>query len=359
MTDKTRDDATCPAGLRMEGVSHAYGGTPVVRDLDLSVAPGELVCLLGPSGCGKTTTLRIAAGLERPAEGRVTLNGRPVSDRATHVPPELRHVGFLFQDYALFPHLTVAGNVAFGIDALPKAERRVRVTEMLAQVGMGAYGEAWPHQLSGGQQQRVALARALAPRPRLMLLDEPFSGLDKRLRDQVRDETLHVLKASGVSTLMVTHDPEEAMFMADRIAVMRDGRIVQEGRPDELYNFPADPFVAAFFGEVNLLEGRVEGGAVATPLGPWAAPCLADGAACEVVIRPEALCLSPIADASGAVAEVVAARMLGRSGLIHLRVGGHDLHARVSGRALPVPGARLAVTLDPTRVHVFPAGGAK
>ncbi|MEW5727577.1 MAG: ABC transporter ATP-binding protein [Pseudomonadota bacterium] len=352
MKDVAREGTTCPAGLWLEGISHAYGGKPVVRGVDLAVAPGELVCLLGPSGCGKTTTLRIAAGLERPAEGRVMLNCQLVSGPGTHVPPEGRHVGFLFQDYALFPHLDVAANVAFGIEGLPKPARRQRVMEMLAQVGMEAYAEAWPHQLSGGQQQRVALARALAPKPRLMLLDEPFSGLDKRLRDQVRDETLHVLKSSGVSTLMVTHDPEEAMFMADRIAIMRDGRIVQQGRPDELYCAPADPFVASFFGEVNVLEGRVEGGAVATPFGPRPVPGLAEGARCQVVVRPEALHLSPAPDG---VAEVIAARMLGRSSLVHLRVQGLHLHARMPGRFLPAEGQRLAVALDPSQVHVFPA----
>jgi iron(III) transport system ATP-binding protein len=346
---------TCPAGLFLDGVSHAYGGVPVVRNVTLAVPPGELVCLLGPSGCGKTTTLRIAAGLERPAKGRVLLNCQPVSAGGIHVPPEKRHIGFLFQDYALFPHLDVKANVAFGLDRLSGGERAARVMEMLEQVGMAAYADSWPHQLSGGQQQRVGLARALAPKPRLMLLDEPFSGLDKRLRDQVRDETLHVLKSSGVSTLMVTHDPEEAMFMADRIAIMRDGRVVQLGRPDELYGAPADAFVASFFGEVNVLAARVRDGQAATPFGPRPAPGLAEGAAVEVVIRPEALRLSSAADG---IAEVIAARMLGRTSLIHMRVGALHLHARMPGRVLPAEGEKMAIEVDGAQVFVFPARDA-
>ncbi|CAA7613989.1 Fe(3+) ions import ATP-binding protein FbpC [Magnetospirillum sp. LM-5] len=350
MTEGTAE--TCPAGLYLDAISHSYGAQPVVQGVTLAVPPGQLVCLLGPSGCGKTTTLRIAAGLERPSRGRVLLNCQTVSGDGLHLPPEARNVGFLFQDYALFPHLNVAANVAFGLDKMARAERAQRVVEMLRQVGMESYAEAWPHQLSGGQQQRVALARALAPRPRLMLLDEPFSGLDKRLRDQVRDETLHVLKSSGVSTLMVTHDPEEAMFMADSIALMKDGRVVQMGTPEELYLNPETPFVASFFGEVNLIPVTVRNGAVETPFGPVAAPDLGEGAPAELLIRPEGLTLVP--DSAG-IAEVLASRMLGRVSLIHLRAGGLHLHARVPGRFMPAEGTRLAVRLDHSQAHVYAA----
>ena len=341
-------------GLVMQDITHHFGATRVVDDVSLQVGPGELLCLLGPSGCGKTTTLRIAAGLEAPSAGTVMLNGQLVSGDGVHLPPERRHVGFLFQDYALFPHLRVLGNVAFGIEALPTAERRARALEMLDQVGMADYARAWPHQLSGGQQQRVALARALAPKPGLMLLDEPFSGLDKRLRDQVRDETLHVLKRNRVSTLMVTHDPEEAMFMADRVAVMRQGRIVQLDRPEVLYNAPADPFVASFFGEVNVFEAAVEDGMADTPVGRFAAP--AGAKAVQALARPEAFSLA----ADGTVAaEVLAARLLGRVSLLHLRVEnpGHPpahLHARLSCRSLPAEGARLRLAVDPSQVFLYP-----
>jgi iron(III) transport system ATP-binding protein len=347
-------------GLVLDAVGHDYDGVPVVGEVSLRVGPGELVCLLGPSGCGKTTTLRISAGLEAPRRGRVILNGRVVSGGGLHLPPEERHVGFLFQDFALFPHLDVLANVAFGLTALAKPARRERAVQMLTQVGMGDYAEAWPHQLSGGQQQRVALARALAPSPALMLLDEPFSGLDKRLRDQVRDETLHVLKSSRVSTLMVTHDPEEAMFMADRIAVMRGGNIVQMGSPDELYNRPRDAFVASFFGEVNLLDGVVRHGRVTTPLGEFPAGTLAEGSAAEVLARPEALSLT-VSDQGWAT--VLASRLLGRSSLVHLRVERDGmapchLHARLSAGIPPAEGQRVSIGVDSSKVFVFPKSAA-
>ncbi|CUW38440.1 Iron(III)-transport system ATP-binding protein [Magnetospirillum sp. XM-1] len=345
-------------GLIIESVSHDYGGKVVVQDVSLRVGPGELVCLLGPSGCGKTTTLRIAAGLEAPRKGRVFLGGRLVSGGGTHLPPEHRNVGFLFQDYALFPHLNVLGNVEFGLDRMAKAERRARALAVLDQVGMTAYADAWPHQLSGGQQQRVALARALAPHPKLMLLDEPFSGLDKRLRDQVRDETLHVLKTSGVSTLMVTHDPEEAMFMADRIAVMRAGKVVQMGEPALLYNRPVDSFVASTFGEINVIEANVAGGAVETAVGRFAASGLAEAQAAGVLIRPEGVTLTPAADGE---AVVLVSHHLGRSCLVHLRVekegmAPQHLHARLPGSICPAEGARVRLHIDSAQAFVFPAG---
>ncbi len=348
------------SGLVLDDIRHTYGGPPVVDGVSLEVGAGEVVCLLGPSGCGKTTTLRIAAGLEHPQSGRVLLAGELMSAGSTYVPPERRHVGLLFQDFALFPHLTVADNVAFGLVGVNAAAKGARVDEVLAQVGMAGYRDAYPHMLSGGQQQRVALARALAPKPRLMLLDEPFSGLDSRLRDQVRDDTLHVLKKSGVATLMVTHDPEEAMFMADRIALMREGRIVQLGRPVELYCHPVDAFVASFFGEVNRIPCVVSGGNVQTPFGSLRADGLAEGQAAELLIRPEALRLSPCdPDASQAV-QVLASRLLGRTSLIHLCVGDANgrhlhLHSRMPGRYLPAEGEILEVSLDLDQTFVFPA----
>ena len=242
------------SALTLEHVTHAYRDVVAVEDLGLSVEPEELVCLLGPSGCGKTTALRITAGLEPLQRGRILMDGETVAGDGIDVPPEDRNVGLVFQDYALFPHLSVSGNVAFGLTRSRAAERRARTREALQQVGMADYSDAYPHRLSGGEQQRVALARALAPDPKIMLLDEPFSGLDLQLRKQVRDETLHVLKKSGAATLMVTHDPEEAMFMADRVALMRAGRLIQVGRPSELYFAPQDAFVAGFFGDVNRLD---------------------------------------------------------------------------------------------------------
>jgi iron(III) transport system ATP-binding protein len=353
-------------GLRLQGISHAFGALKAVDGVSLSVEPGQLVCLLGPSGCGKTTLLRIAAGLEPLQAGSVALDGCAVAEPGYAIPPEQRGVGLVFQDYALFPHLDVSGNVAFGLSNWQAAARNTRVAETLAQVGMADYAHAWPHELSGGQQQRVALARALAPKPRVVLMDEPFSGLDARLRETIRDDTLHVLKNSGAATLMVTHDPEEAMFMADRIAVMCAGRIEQDGPPDAVYAKPASAFVARFFGQVNEIDGRVQGGHVATPFGRVAAPGFPEGARVKALIRPEGLKLAAIPDngpAPACPAKVLAARLLGRSSWVHLCLGqgardGHaehaHFHARVPGRYLPAEGDILAVELDPAQAFIFP-----
>ena len=348
--------------LALEGITHSFGEKLAVDALDLAIDESELVCLLGPSGCGKTTALRIAAGLQTLQEGRVVVDGRTMAEPGREVPPEDRGIGLVFQDYALFPHLTVLENVAFGLRHLPTERRRDRAAEALEQVEMGGSVAAYPHTLSGGQQQRVALARALAPNPRVMLLDEPFSGLDASLRNQVRDQTLHVLKESGAATLMVTHDPEEAMFMADRVALMREGAIVQLGCPTDLYFTPRDAFVARFFGEVNYLPGQASQGRVATPLGEVAAEGLPDGTAVDVLIRPEAIHLAPVpADAQtpAATARVLASRLLGRTSLVHLAMGGTGreelhLHARVPGRFLPKEDERLSVRLDHAQAFVFP-----
>ena len=211
-----RDFSPDPHGVRLElaGVGHAYGGVRVLADVSLALTAGEVTCLLGPSGCGKSTLLRIAAGVERQGRGTVALGGRVVSDAARHLPPEGRSIGLMFQDFALFPHLTVAGNVGFGIAG---PDRAGRVERLLARVGLARHADKYPHQLSGGEQQRVALARALAPRPPILLMDEPFASLDNRLRDGIRDQTLDILKEEGTAVLLVTHEPEEAMRMADRI----------------------------------------------------------------------------------------------------------------------------------------------
>ena len=344
--------------LRVEHVGHRYGRTPVLQDVGFDLAPGEILCLVGPSGCGKTTTLRLVAGLEDVQEGCIRIAGRTVSGEGLHVPVEARNIGLLFQDYALFPHMRVIDNVMFGIRDASGRERRQRALAALAEVGLSDYAGCYPHMLSGGQQQRVALARALAPRPAMLLLDEPFTALDSQLRRQVRDDTMHLLKTSGAATLLVTHDPEEAMFMADRIAVMRDGRIEQIGTPVEIYCCPASAFVAGFFGEVNRLTGIVAGGRVTTPFGRLAAGGLADGTTVEVLIRPEAIGLD--AAGTGPHARVEAARMLGRTSLIHLSLpageGEVHLHARVPGRRLPREGELLAVSLDREQAFIFPRG---
>jgi len=355
--------ARAPAeALAFRDVSHAYGRVVAAADVSLSVAAGEIVCLVGPSGCGKSTLLRLAAGLEELQAGEVRIAGRPVARPGDEVAPERRGIGIVFQDYALFPHLSVLDNVRFGLSRLPHGERRGRAMACLDQVGMASYADAFPHALSGGQQQRVALARALAPEPAVLLLDEPFSGLDARLREQVRDETLHVLKAAGAATLLVTHDPEEAMFLADRIALMRAGRIVQLGTPADLYTRPADAYAAAFFGEVNRLPGVVRDGHVETPLGRLCTPGAAEGADVEVLIRPEGLSVLPPNEPLArlpVLARVETARLLGRSSLVHLSLPGPDgrslhLHARVPGLHLPPEDSHVAVSLDRRQAFVFP-----
>jgi iron(III) transport system ATP-binding protein len=348
------------AALALSHVSHRYGAVEAVRDVSLSVAPGEIVCLVGPSGCGKSTLLRLAAGLEELQTGEVHVGGRLVANSTREVPPEARDVGLVFQDYALFPHLNVLDNVRFGLSRLPGAEQKRLAMTALEQVGMGELAGAHPHMLSGGQQQRVALARALAPKPRVLLLDEPFSGLDTRLRRQVRDDTLHVLQQQGAATVIVTHDPEEAMFLADRIALMDGGRLNQLGTPVEIYTRPRNAFAAAFFGEVNRLIGTVRDGAVATPVGRVPAT-LQEGATAEVLIRPEALLLSPDpSDTAPIVARVEAARLLGRTSLVHLSVPRDEdvplhIHARVPGQFLPEQDSLVSIALDARQAFVFPA----
>jgi iron(III) transport system ATP-binding protein len=361
MTDPA-PEATGVAALELQSVTHRYGDVLAVDNLDLWIAEGEVVCLLGPSGCGKTTALRLAAGLEVLQEGQISIAGRVVAGNGMSSPPESRGVGLVFQDYALFPHLSVLDNVSFGLQGVSSADRQARALRSLRDVGMEEFAGRYPHMLSGGQQQRVALARALVSGPQVVLLDEPFSGLDARLRDMVRDQTLHALMESQAATLMVTHDAEEAMFMADRIAVMREGRILQTGTPDELYCHPGNAFVAQLFGEVNRLRAQSMDGKVETPFGSLPAVGLEEGAEAEILIRPEALQLSH--GAAEPRGRVITSRMLGRSSLIHLSVEdgtvtGLHLHARAPGRFLPEEGEELCVTLDTSQAFVFPANDIK
>jgi len=343
--------------LRLSGIRHAYGEREVLRGIDLETGPGEILCLLGPSGDGKTTLLRLVAGLEPLQAGRIELNGAVLAEPGHDVPPEERRVGFVFQDYALFPHLTVAENVAFGLRRVPRGERGWQVAEALASVGLETYASAYPHMLSGGQQQRVALARALAPRPQALLLDEAFASLDARLRDQVRDDTLHVLQTSGIPALVVTHDAEEAMFMADRIALMREGRVVQVGTPEQLYLHPREPFVATFLGEVNRMPALVRAGRAETAIGGVATIGLPDGPA-ELLLRPEGLLIRPAEE--GAPAVVEACRLLGATTLVHLAVpdgagGMQHLHARLPPGVALTRGQQVGVAMDPARAFVFRA----
>jgi iron(III) transport system ATP-binding protein len=347
--------------LRLEDIRHAFGDHAVLRGVTLTVEPGELVCLLGPSGCGKTTLLRLAAGLETLRQGRILIGENVVADPGHHLPPEKRGVGLMFQDYALFPHLTVLENVLFGV-AESNRERRTWAERALERVGLALFARTYPHTLSGGQQQRVALVRALAPAPRLLLLDEPFSGLDVTRRHQLREATLGLLKETGVATLMVTHDPEEAMFMADRIIVMNEGHLVQTGTPFATYSHPVDAFVAHLFGPLNRLAGTVKGGRVATVLGSFPATGLAEEQTVDVLIRPEGMMIDGTGGEGTVAARVVAARLLGRTSQLTLTTGGPNgkdvvLKALVSGLFLPPPGTLLTLRVDPAQTFVFPSTG--
>jgi iron(III) transport system ATP-binding protein len=353
------------ARLEVNGLTRRFGGTSVVDGVDLTVAAGQVTCLLGPSGCGKSTTLRMIAGVEQPDAGAVRIDGRTVCDAAGSLPPEARSVGLMFQDFALFPHLTVAGNVAFGLRG-DRAAARARVGELLERVNLQGFGPKYPHELSGGEQQRVALARALAPRPRVMLMDEPFSGLDNRLRDGIRDTTLDLLKETGTAVLLVTHEPEEAMRMADEIALMRDGRIVQRGAPYNVYNAPADKAAAAFFSDINVIRGTSRGALTDTPFGAFLTPGHADGAAVDIVIRPQHLKIdfdrggrgpNPTPqDGTPARGTVRRSRFLGHESLVEFAMdGGLTLHAAVPGVFLPQAGTVLWLMIRRDRCFVFPA----
>jgi iron(III) transport system ATP-binding protein len=326
---------TFAAGLSFENITHSYGDKPILIDLSLTVEPGEVLCLLGPSGSGKTTLLRIAAGIEAQSAGRVLLNGREIAGPSAFLPPERRGVGLMFQDFALFPHMTIVDNVRYGLTALPKDQARAEALYALERVGLADYAEDYPHRLSGGQQQRVALARALAPRPAVLLMDEPFSGLDSRLKDAIRADTLSILREARVTAIVVTHDAEEAMRMADRIALLKDGRLVQVGPSETLYRNPANLFAASFFSEVNLFEGVVLRGQVETPLGAIAAPGIADHKTVDVALRLSGLKIA--ADGEGAKARILSRRFLGVVDMFTLAVEGLDEPIRARIRADEVP----------------------
>ena len=240
--------------LSFDGVSFSYSGERVVDNVSFSIAQGEIVCLLGPSGCGKTTCLRLAAGMEKPDDGTISLGGEVVSTSAHVTPPETRHIGFLFQEFALFPHLSVYDNICFGLNGMTPQEQKARALELLKEVGLTGFADKFPNSLSGGEQQRAALARALAPSPRLVLMDEPFSNLDPQLRDRMRDLTLRLLKQVGAAGLVVTHDAADALRMADRIAVQSAGKILQLDKPETVYRQPTQAEVATMFGTVNFFK---------------------------------------------------------------------------------------------------------
>ena len=364
-------------GLTFDGVSHRYGSLLAVDGVSFTADPGETICLLGPSGCGKSTLLRLAAGLEGIQAGSIAIGGRVVAAAGAHppVPPEARGVGLMFQDYALFPHLTVLENIRYGLPG-GRGEGEARARRILADLDMTDLGGRYPHALSGGQQQRVALLRALAPKPRVMLLDEPFSTLDEHLRHEVRMETMSLLASSEAVTVLVTHDAEEAMLLGDRIMVMQDGRIVQDASPDEVYARPADLFTARLFGPVNRYEGTVRGGSVPTPLGPLAAPPALESKRVSVAVRADGIELrgrSVAREGGGVRVRVRSVRRLGVWTLVLMTPrdanreaagpaeGGEpaSIQARVPGMAPVACGDELVLHARPDHTFVFPAAGGR
>ena len=352
-----RAAATFAASLVFEKVERRYGDHIALQDLNLSVKPGEVVCLLGPSGSGKTTLLRIGAGIEKPSSGRVLINDLEVAGPARYVQPEKRSVGLMFQDFALFPHLNVLQNVAFGLRFLPRDEAQKEALSMLARVGLSELSHYYPHMLSGGQQQRVALARVIVPPPSVVLMDEPFSGLDVQLRDTIQEETLALLRETRATSIIVTHHPEEAMRLADRIAVMRQGRIVQFGRTEELYLNPKELFIARLFSEINEISCRVHRGQISTPLGMLPAPGLRDNENAIWCIRERGVHV--VEPGHGLPGRILHTKFLGDFTLLEVGVQGFDMPLRIRANKANAWEIRseVGIEIDPHKTLVFSEGG--
>ena len=333
--------------IECRGLYESYGDTVALDDFDLVVENGSIVSLLGPSGCGKTSALRAIAGFEPPDAGTVAIGGRTVFSDGVDVPPEKRRVGMVFQEYALFPHMTVADNVGYGVT---EEDRAARVAEILELVGLTGMDDRLPSELSGGEQQRVALARALAPRPDVVLLDEPFSNLDAPQRERMRREVRRILRDAGATAVFVTHDQSEALAIADQVAVMRGGHVVQVGSPLEVYQSPTDPWVASFLGESITIDGIAADGSVKTELGTFPAAGAADGPV-EVVIRPEWITPTPAINGEGVVID---REYYGHDQMLLVELpDGQRVQARIGPRPVLEPGDR--VDLDFDDAVVFPA----
>ena len=340
--------------IDVNGISKRYGQVVGVKSCDLRVASGEILALLGPSGSGKTTLLRLIAGFEQPDEGRIFIDDCLVVDvgSSVWVPAERRGVGMVFQDYALFPHLTVADNIRFGLRNTSRKERQRRVNELLELTELVSYATSYPHQLSGGQQQRVALARALAPRPRAVLLDEPFNGLDPELRPQVRREVAQILRRLGTAAILVTHDQEEALGMADQVAVIRNGELQQVGTPEDVYYQPATPFVAGFVGQADFVPGVVTGQQVHTEVGVFPCSPNVPPGPVKLMIRHEAVNCRP----GGILGTVEEREFLGGEILYRLRLpSGATIHLEQRSRVTWPVGHQVPVKVSLSNVIAFPS----
>ena len=342
------------AGLSFEDVSVCLGERLVLDRFNLALKPGEIVCLLGDSGSGKSTLLRAAAGLQPVEAGAIRINDQIVSSPEMNVPPDRRGVGLMFQDFALFPHKTLLQNVLFGLNRLDRKAALDRAKATLFRVGLGDRADDYPHRLSGGQQQRLALARAIAPRPGILMLDEPFSGLDARMRESVRAETLAVLRETRATSLIVTHDPEEAMLLGDRIALLRDGKLVQVDAAETVYGAPADLAAARFLSPLSEFSGLVTGGRVETPLGPVPVSAFADGAAVTVGLRPVGA-VRIARDGAGVPGRILGKRTALGVDIYEIGVEGLDrpLMVRRAASADLTPGRDVIVSLNVADVLVF------
>ncbi|MCO4318360.1 ABC transporter ATP-binding protein [Phyllobacterium sp. 21LDTY02-6] len=337
--------------LELVAVSRSFGRNEAVKDVSLAVMPGEIVCLVGHSGCGKSSLLRIISGIDRQDRGVVRLRGREVAGPDVFVEPELRNIGFMFQDYALFPHLNVEENLRFGLRGMARKEMDQRVAMILDLVGLGALTGRYPHMLSGGEQQRVALARALAPEPDLLLMDEPFSNLDRGLREKLRHDTLSLLKSLGTTVVMVTHDPEEALSAGNKVVLMRAGAVVQSGSAYDIYDRPASAYAADFFTAFNKLPGTVRHGRIETPIGAFAT-ALPEGSSATAYIRPHEIALEADANGAGTIRERL---MMGEIEQLTVEVPGlaEPLRVRLMQRP-PLDVARVAIRVRNEAVLSFP-----
>ncbi len=334
--------------VSLQGVRRSYDKTLALHDVTLTAPEGQVVALLGPSGSGKSTILRLIAGLESVEAGEIRINGELVSAPGSTLATEQRRVGMVFQDYSLFPHLNAAANVAFGLDKLGRAERDEAALRWLDRVGLKHRASAYPHELSGGEQQRIALARALAPQPRAILLDEPFSGLDAVLRAELRDATLATLAETRTTTIFVTHDAEDALQAADRLVILKAGRVLQEAAPREAYDRPASLDAAAALGPVNIYKGEITNGALQTPFGDINAAHLTNGTSAQAAVRAEALTLTP----NGST-RVISVRPHGAHDLVKIESQGVTWRALVPAR-MPL-GDAVSVTIQPAGAFVFSA----
>lgn len=351
-------DGRTSARVELKGVSRSFGGVRAVFDLNLAIEAGEFFSILGPSGCGKTTTLRLIAGLERPDQGTIVIGNNVVAGDQYWIGPEQRGVGVVFQDYALFPHFTVGQNIGFGLKGWPRQASQQRVAELLALVGLAGLESRYPHELSGGQCQRVALARSLAPAPKVMLLDEPFSNLDADLREELRTETRRILKEQGTTTILVTHEQEEAFALSDRVGVLVQGYLQQVGTPPEVYHRPATRFVADFVGKADFVPGVMDSKGVVSAIGTFPFPNSVGkpGRSVDLMIRPDDVDFVVDPDGMAVISDV---RFLGATVLYELSLpDGPKIHSLKSSTHVLPAGTRVSMNIVAAHVIVFPRDGA-